>query len=102
MNSIIQGGAADITLTALEDLVNHLHAEKITWLIPTETVHDNIGALVRETHIQEADKLVNDIMTDPLRLLRWGINIPFPSTGHRIMKTGFKMGASKGTLKEIR
>lgn len=102
MNSIIQGGAADITLTAVDDLVDHCWTEKIDWIIPTETVHDNIGALVRETHIQEADLLVNSIMTDPERILRKGINIPFPLTGHRIMRTGFKMGPSKGALKEVR
>ena len=102
MNAKIQGSAADITLTALEDLVNHCNEHKINWLIPTETVHDNICAIVQEDRVKEADKLVDSIMTDPARIHRWGIDIPFPLSGHRIMRTGFKMGPSKGQLTEVR
>lgn len=102
MNSLIQGSSADITLTAVNDLNDHLWDNKITWMAPVETIHDSIWALVRESHIEEADKLVNSIMTDPARLDKWGINIPFPRTGHRIMRTGFKIGPNKGELKEVR
>lgn len=103
MNSLIQGSAADITLTAVNDVCQHLAENKITWMIPFETVHDNIACLVRETHIQEADRLVNSIMTDPVRIQdKWSIKIPFPRTGPRIMRTGFKVGPSKGRLKEVR
>lgn len=102
MNSLIQGSSADITLTAVNDLNDYLWENKIKWMATVETVHDNIGALVRESHVQEADKLVDSIMTDPARLDKWGIKIPFPRTGHRIMRTGFKIGPSKGALKEVR
>ena len=103
MNSLIQGSSADITSTAFTDLINHCQEEQITWMVPIDTVHDNIGCLVREGYVEQADKVVNSIMTDPERIQRHGIKVPFPTTGHRIMRTGWKVGPNRGAaLKEVR
>jgi len=103
MNTLIQGPAADITSTAFSDLIDHCEEKKITWMVPIDTVHDNVGCLVRENYVEQADKVVNSIMTDPERIHRHGINVPFPTKGHRIMRTGWKVGPNRGAgLKEVR
>lgn len=102
MNSQIQGPSSDITLTAIIDILHHIFLHKINWLTPINFVHDSMWALVKESKLEEADRIVNGIMTDPIRLQSWGINIPFPITGNRILRTSLKIGKTQKDMREIR
>lgn len=103
MNSEIQGTANHINMTFIKELVDHLFANKIKWLAPFNAVHDSMWAVVDERYLKEADALVTGIQTDSDRIQdRYGINVPFPRSGHRILRNTFKVGYHMGAMKNAR
>lgn len=103
MNSEIQGDAGDINSTAGVDLVDEIAERKIRWMAPFNWVHDSIWAVVDERRVEEADEMVTRIQTDSDRIQdKWGIKVPFPRTGNRILRNSFKAGTTLGNMRKMR
>lgn len=103
-NSLIQGTADSINTTALMDVEELRRKEGWKYFAFFNSVHDSGWALVEENMVDEADKLVTGYQTDAARLLRHGINIPFPTDPKRprILRNSLKVGYNMGEMKAIR
>jgi len=67
LNAIVQGGAVDLTNTCLVRIQRQIYANE--WnAYPVLQIHDELGVLVRDDHVEQTMRMMKDVMENTVKL----------------------------------